>query len=290
MQHRVQIERPWVQAHLAGFHLGEIQNVIEQAQQGARGAIRLHDVVVLLCVQGCALQQFEHAQNSVHRRADFVAHVGQELTLGDAGLLGPGLRLDVIGDVGIGAYKAAVWQGRGLDLQCASGRRAPGIQCRRCNTAAAGSRAQIVPCRCFHQGVVVAEVPPVGLKGHDFCHVGVVQMLGNLQQIHDPYALKHHGVVGRNHGYALRNIVQHGLQMCGARRQHGVGRLALLLSMFACRDVGANRNVFAGIAVLGQHRDHGGVNPVKFAIALLAADFAAPDLAGKQGLPDIVKK
>ena len=62
----------------ARLHLGEIQYVVDDAEQGLCRRVNLVDVVVLARVQSAAQRQIGHAQNGVHRRADFVAHVGQE--------------------------------------------------------------------------------------------------------------------------------------------------------------------------------------------------------------------
>ena len=53
---------------------------------------RVHEFALLRVERG-VLQQLGHAEDAVHRRADLVAHVGQELALGPAGGLGalPGL-------------------------------------------------------------------------------------------------------------------------------------------------------------------------------------------------------
>jgi hypothetical protein len=42
----------------------------------------------LLLVERRAQQQFRHAEDAIHRRADFVAHVRHELALGLAGRFG----------------------------------------------------------------------------------------------------------------------------------------------------------------------------------------------------------
>ena len=77
-----------LERHLVGFDLGEIEDVVEQQQQRARGALALADVVALARTQRRGMQQPQHAQHRIERGADLVAHVGQELALGLVGLLG----------------------------------------------------------------------------------------------------------------------------------------------------------------------------------------------------------
>ena len=70
-----------------GFDLGKIENVVDQFQQvlaaGVDGVQVAGRLAFALAV--AALEQFGEAENRVHRRADLVAHVGQEFTLGAIG-------------------------------------------------------------------------------------------------------------------------------------------------------------------------------------------------------------
>ncbi len=84
----VQIERRAFQVDTPGLDLGKVENVVDDFQQRARGAIDLGDHVLRGAGQFAALKQVQHAQDGVHRRADFVAHVGQEIGLGLVGALG----------------------------------------------------------------------------------------------------------------------------------------------------------------------------------------------------------
>ena len=63
-------------------------------------------------------KQIGHAQHAVHRRADFVAHVGQELALGTAGLLGLYPEL--------GRFLKLLPDGRGLLLDAPAQHETPG--------------------------------------------------------------------------------------------------------------------------------------------------------------------
>jgi hypothetical protein len=75
-------------AHLSGLQGGHVENVVEQRQQVAgRGPGGRH-IVFLLRVQRGVVKQAEHAEHAVERRAQLVAHVGQELALAAVGLFG----------------------------------------------------------------------------------------------------------------------------------------------------------------------------------------------------------
>ena len=98
-QQLINAKRLRVQGELARFNLGQIQNVIQQAQQRACRAFGFADVVDLLGVEWGVLQQRRHAQNGVHGRPDFMAHIGQKATLGQHGFFRQFPRPDNFGDV-----------------------------------------------------------------------------------------------------------------------------------------------------------------------------------------------
>ena len=105
-----EIERGRVEHELAGVDLGEVENVVDDGQQRIA---RFHDDVgecLLLRVEFGFGEEFGHAEHAVHRRADLVAHIGQEFRLGAIGEHGAALRflklalaLLEFGDVGAGA-------------------------------------------------------------------------------------------------------------------------------------------------------------------------------------------
>ena len=77
-------ERPHVQRHPVGFDLREVEYLVDHVQEvGARAGNRLQ-VLALLGGQFAAAEEVGHAEHAVHRRADFVAHGGQEPRLGEA--------------------------------------------------------------------------------------------------------------------------------------------------------------------------------------------------------------
>ena len=66
---------------LAGLDLREVEDVVDDAEQVLAGALDLRDVVALLGVERGLERQVRHADDRVHRRADLMAHVGQEVGL-----------------------------------------------------------------------------------------------------------------------------------------------------------------------------------------------------------------
>ena len=90
VQHLLQVEVHLFHGQLAGLDLGEIQDVVDDAQQVVSRGLHLGDVVALLGVQVGLQGQVAHADDGVHGGADLVAHVGQEIALGPGGGLGGG--------------------------------------------------------------------------------------------------------------------------------------------------------------------------------------------------------
>ena len=78
----VEIELDVIQLNLAGFQLGNVENLVDQIEQLVAGTMDRLDVVALLGRQRCAQQQFAHAQHAIHWRSQFMADLGQEIGLG----------------------------------------------------------------------------------------------------------------------------------------------------------------------------------------------------------------
>ncbi len=76
-----QIEVQMLQSDLLGLDLGKVQNVIDKSQQGPPAVLRHCGVSPLLRSEVRFPEQLKHANDAVHRRADFVAHVGQKAAL-----------------------------------------------------------------------------------------------------------------------------------------------------------------------------------------------------------------
>ena len=76
------------QTHLAPLDLGQIQDVVEEGQEGAPGGADVANLGPLSRSKPLLFEQLRHAKDRVHGGADLVAHVGEELALGEVGGLG----------------------------------------------------------------------------------------------------------------------------------------------------------------------------------------------------------
>ena len=75
----VQVERLGGDLQIPRFDLGEIEDVVDDRQQRFAGRLdRVKEPLLPLIEPGVA-EQSGHAEHAVHRGADLVAHVGQEL-------------------------------------------------------------------------------------------------------------------------------------------------------------------------------------------------------------------
>ena len=79
---RPQGEVGHVQLELAGLDLGEVEQVVDHAEQVVGGRLDRLEVLPLVLGQGRVEGQLGHAEDGVHGGADLVADVGQELVLG----------------------------------------------------------------------------------------------------------------------------------------------------------------------------------------------------------------
>ena len=73
---------------LAGLDLGEVEHVVDEAQQVLAGLVHRIGEAALLRVQRRVVQQLGHAEDAVHRRANLVTHGGEELALASTGRFG----------------------------------------------------------------------------------------------------------------------------------------------------------------------------------------------------------
>ncbi len=101
-----QAECRGVEFQLSRLDLREVQDVVDHRQQRIRRRLHHAQVFVLFRRQLRFQRKLRHADDSVHRGADFVAHVGQEFAFGAAGgfrgffgLLQFRFRLLALGDV-----------------------------------------------------------------------------------------------------------------------------------------------------------------------------------------------
>lgn len=82
-----QLERMPLEVEHASLDLREVEDVVDDVQQPIGGAADGFDEVALLVGQLRVHQQRSHADDGVHRRADLVAGVGEELRLRARGFL-----------------------------------------------------------------------------------------------------------------------------------------------------------------------------------------------------------
>ena len=61
-----------------GLDLGEVEHVVDDAQERLRAVAHGRDGAALRGVEPLAVEHFHHAEHAVHRRADLVAHGGKE--------------------------------------------------------------------------------------------------------------------------------------------------------------------------------------------------------------------
>ena len=97
--------RKWgaLQLDAPGLDFGKVEDVVEQEQQRFRGIGGRPQVAALLRRKLGVADDSQHAEDAVHRRADFVADRGDEFALGLAGGLGLLARLLQFGLAGLTA-------------------------------------------------------------------------------------------------------------------------------------------------------------------------------------------
>ena len=93
LDHVVECEIDLLDIELAGLDLRDVEDVVDDAQQVFAGEADLFQVVALAWIEVGLERQVGHADHAVHRGADLVAHVGQELALVLARFLGLVARL-----------------------------------------------------------------------------------------------------------------------------------------------------------------------------------------------------
>src|SRR5205814_10635810 len=89
LQEAREVQRQRVQLELAGLDLREVEDVVDQRQQVLPALLDGRQAAGLLGREvAVPLQQLRIAEDRVERRAQLVAHAGQELALRAAGLGG----------------------------------------------------------------------------------------------------------------------------------------------------------------------------------------------------------
>ena len=95
-------ERDVLGTHFARLDLGEVQNVVDHPHQVFTIAMDRMDVVLsVLLAQRVVLEKVCEPEDRVHRRADLMAHVGEEITLSLVGGLGLFLGRTERGNIGL---------------------------------------------------------------------------------------------------------------------------------------------------------------------------------------------
>ena len=97
LEQGAQVEIDDLEIELAGLDLGKVENVVDQPQQSIGAVADGLGKLQLTLVKWCFQQQAAHADHAIHRRADLVRHIGQELALGDAGHLRLGRQFPGLG-------------------------------------------------------------------------------------------------------------------------------------------------------------------------------------------------
>jgi hypothetical protein len=87
MEHLLEHEGTRLDMELAGLDPGKIQNAVDHAHQVLPRLLNFAHVVVLARIEPRLERQVRHADDGVHGRADFVAHVGQKVGLERGGFL-----------------------------------------------------------------------------------------------------------------------------------------------------------------------------------------------------------
>src|SRR5262249_4859112 len=120
----IQVEVYRFQLQLTGLDLREIEDVVEDVEQGLGRRLGHVQVLALLGREVGVQGQLRHTEDAIHRRADLVAHVRQELALRPAGCLRRHFRLLqltryalLLGNISTRSEEETLaWEGRGIPV------------------------------------------------------------------------------------------------------------------------------------------------------------------------------
>jgi len=87
-ERRLQVKDLLGQGHAAGLDLGQVEDVIEDAEEKAAGLADNVEAFPLLVGQVAHGHDLGHGQDAIQGRPDFMAHIGQELRLHQVGVVG----------------------------------------------------------------------------------------------------------------------------------------------------------------------------------------------------------
>src|SRR4030095_16366470 len=71
-------KRDRFEVQLSLLDLGEVEDIVDDAQERVGRALTHREIFALLGADRSVQQELRHSDDAVHRRADLVAHVGQE--------------------------------------------------------------------------------------------------------------------------------------------------------------------------------------------------------------------
>ena len=154
--------------HHAALELGKVQDVVDDAEQGVAAAADRLDALDLLGAQPAPAQQRGHAHHAVERRADLVAHRGEERRFCSCRRLGSLLGGHQLGDVGVRLHHAPGGQELGPHLEHGAVGPPPGV--------GLGQRArtfeEVTPDIIREQLAVLSELAVRPLRRENFFYVG----------------------------------------------------------------------------------------------------------------------
>src|SRR5204863_10075140 len=84
------VEGLFFQLEFAGFDFGKVEDIIDDGEQRIAAVANRFDQLALFGGQFRFQQQAGHGNDAVHRRANFMAHVGQKVGFGAGGGFGGG--------------------------------------------------------------------------------------------------------------------------------------------------------------------------------------------------------
>ena len=106
LHHVVETEVDALDFQLARLDFRDVEDIVDDAQQVLAGKADLFQVIALARLQVRFQGEIGHADHAIHRRADFMAHIGQELPLRQARFFGHLLGLVEL----LGALRHALFQ------------------------------------------------------------------------------------------------------------------------------------------------------------------------------------
>jgi hypothetical protein len=77
-----------IKLQLARFDLGKVEKIVDQSEQGVGRALNRIKILPLFASDVSRQRQFRHADDGIHRGADLVTDVGEELAFRASGFLG----------------------------------------------------------------------------------------------------------------------------------------------------------------------------------------------------------